>query len=187
MYLSPYVPIPVICTSKSPTCSKIMYIIQAYRRDFEKNEMCSTMAQRRSPVVRWCRGWSGIVPGLALHQRFRHDSNVLGLPVATFHGQNMFITSPRRGFRDVWRVVVLLFILVRRLEAAARERVRIRVRWSTGGTEEDAAQTHLVAGSADKRLNDGEVRYNDGHKGFTAGPSTARDSTVRSSLEYRLA
>lgn len=99
----------------------------------------------------------------------------------------MFVASPGRGFRDVWRAVVLLLILVRRLEAAARERVGIRVRWSAGVTEEDAAQSHLVAGSADNRLNDGEVRYNDGHKGFTAGPSTARDSTVRSSLEYRLA
>lgn len=98
----------------------------------------------------------------------------------------MFVASPGRGFRDVWRAVVLLLILVRRLEAVARERVRIRVRWSAGVTE-DAAQSHLVAGSADNRLNDGEVRYNDGHKGFTAGPSTAGDSTVRSSLEYRLA
>lgn len=91
-------------------------------------------------MVRRCRGWSWIVPGLALDNRFRHDSNVLGLPVATFHGQNMFIASPGSGFRDVWRVVVdLLLILVRRLEAAARERVCIRVRGSAGVTEEDAA------------------------------------------------
>lgn len=135
-------------------------------------------------MIRRCRGWSWVVPGLALDNRFRHDSNVLGLPLATLHSQNMFIAAPGCGFRDVWRVVVLLLILVRRLEAAAGEWVRIRVRWSAGGTEEDTAQTHLAAGPADKRLDNGEVGYDDGHKCFTAGPSTARDSTIRSSLQY---
>lgn len=135
-------------------------------------------------MIRWCRGWSWIVPGLALDNRFRHDSNVFGLCLATFHSQDMFIAAPGRGFWDVWRVVVLLLILVRRLEAAAREWVRIRVRWSAGGTEEDTAQTHLVAGPANDRLDDGKVGYDDGHKGFTAGPSTSRDSTIRSSLQY---
>lgn len=134
--------IPVICTFKFLTCSKnYVYNTSLQKRDFEKNEMCSTMAQRRSPVVRRCRGWSWIVPGLALHNCFRHDSNVLGWCLATFHGQNMFITSPRRGFRNVWRVVVLLLVLVCRLETAARERVRVRVGWSTGVAEEDAAQS----------------------------------------------
>lgn len=93
----------------------------------------------------------------------------------------MLVTAPGRGMRDIRRVVVLLFVLIRCLQAAARERIGIRVRLSTRCAE-DAAQTNLVAGPTDNRLDNGQVGYNDGHECLTAGPSTARDRTVRASL-----